>query len=110
MRLLLTLLLGFMLLGFNSQAFSCEHDSAAAKITSSSVHKHQVGTTAAVHKIAHIGYCCTGVGMVCCLTVPNSLIIINSHHRVSEELYFQDSNYKSYVAYTLQRPPCTRTV
>lgn len=110
MRLLITLLLGLMFLGFNSQAFSCEHEKSGEQTVSVMFHKYKTGTNTAVHKLAHFSQCCTGIGMVCCLTVPNSLIIASSHHLVSEELYLQDINYKSYVVYTLQRPPCTKTV
>lgn len=119
MRLVFFFLTLICLVGAPLKALSCEHSGVSPAVEQmTAVNKND--KTVNLHQVKHspqiklasgcTPLCCTGVGMVCCLTVPNSLIIINSHHHVSEELYFQDSNYKSYVAYTLQRPPCTKTV
>lgn len=118
MRFVLFFLTLFCLVGAPLKALCCEHSgvSAAAVMTAVEKNDKTIKSHPAEHKhkiqfsSGYTPLCCSGVGMVCCLAVPNSLIIINSNHHVSEELYFQDSNYKSYVAYTLQRPPCNRTV
>ncbi len=116
MRFLFCFLLAFLLLGVNVRAYACEHSANTTEITlvadshSSSIsyskdssHKSQrVGL-----KIMQLNYCCTGVGMICCLSVSNTLNLTESIYLLSEEILLQSDNYKSYVAYTLQRPPCT---
>lgn len=108
MRFLSLALLALFLLGFSVGAYSCEHASNTTVTTvvqkSHNFHSHKVVRVSSQEQ--SIGSCCSVSGMTCCLSVTNALTIVQPSYRVSEELFLQSDNYKSFVSYTLQRPPC----
>jgi len=117
MRLIVTLILGLILLGFNSQAVACEHGSqeiiSQQDVISTASFNHHVqsisGSALTVNNL-HIDYCCSAAPSICCLAVPFSLRVVKSADSISEEISHKRNNYKSFVAYTMQRPPCSETV
>lgn len=112
MRFLCLALLALFLLGFNARAFSCEHTSDTTEaIVVQKSHNFHIRKTVGVSPLEKsIGSCCSSFGMTCCLTVTNAINIVQPSYRVSEEIFLQADNYKSFVSYTLQRPPCNLVV
>lgn len=115
MRFLSILVLAFMLLSVNSDVFACEHSNDNSEITQVSssfpFKKDSLHNTQRIsHKVIQVSCCCTGVGMICCIGVTNTLNLNKPIHQYSEEVVPQSDNYKSYVAYTQQRPPCSTFV
>ncbi len=115
MRFLSILVFAFMLLSVNSDVFACEHSNDNSEITqvssSYSFKKDSLHNIQRIsHKVIQVSYCCTGVGMICCISVTNTLNLNKPIHQYSEEVIPQSDNYKSYVAYTQQRPPCSTVV
>ena len=112
MRFLCLALLALFLLGFNARAFSCEHasDTTVTTVVQKSHNYHLHKTVGIFAPEKSIGSCCSSLGMTCCLTVTNAINIVQPSYRVSEEIFLQADNYKSFVSYTLQRPPCNLVV
>ncbi len=108
---LLTLILVFLLMGVYAPAFSCEHEMSAAGETVIE-HSHYQGRhkTTSSSEFAYAGHCCTGTGMVCCISVPNYLRVNKPAHSFCEDVFSSQSIYKSYSACTPQRPPNFLTV
>lgn len=122
MRFLTLILLALTLMIFNGHVSACEHSSDTTEITSLSVshssyrqsslhsHKtHSVGSNLVKvsPKLMQVDYCCTGVSMICCLNVSCAITLSKPVCLFSERVLPKSDNYKSYVAYTLQRPPCS---
>ncbi len=110
MRIICLALLALFLLGFNAKVYCCEHavDTTEITLVQNSHNSHKAIRGSPLEQ--GIGLCCSGLGMTCCMTVTNTLNISKPVYRVSEEMYLQDDNYKSFVAHTLQRPPCDQVV
>ncbi len=117
MRFLSLFLLFILLLNPSAQASACEHSVSPAELS------QVLGRYSFIKaffqendcdsqnyrispKISHINFCCTSGVMNCCLSVTNTLTLIKSIHQISEKIVPESDNYKSYVAYTQQRPPC----
>ncbi|MDY6419776.1 MAG: hypothetical protein SPK70_09790 [Succinivibrio dextrinosolvens] len=116
MRFLSLLLFALMLLFVNGRVYACEHSSDSVEIVGSSV-SYSSYKKETIHKtygskarILQINYCCSGIGMSCCLSVSNTLNFSKSIHQFSERRSSQTDNYKSYIAYMQQRPPCSSDV